>query len=87
MGQRELVALINLSSLCLVMVKRLFLRVPHGCLRFVIVVFPDYTHLLFDLGPNGFQRLSADRLILVDIGKPSTLQTIQTQVRHCGTRV
>ena len=29
------------------MVERLFLAVPWGCLRFVIVVFPDYTHLLF----------------------------------------
>ena len=25
----------------------LFLAVPRGCLRFVIVVFPDHTHLLF----------------------------------------
>ena len=44
MGKRELVALLNLSSWCLVMVERLFLAVPHGCLRFVIVVFPDHTH-------------------------------------------
>ena len=44
---RELVALLNLSSWCLVMVERLFLAVPRGCLQFVIVVFPDYTHLLF----------------------------------------
>ena len=29
------------------MVERLFLAVPRGCLRFVIVVFPDHTHLLF----------------------------------------
>ena len=29
------------------MVGRLFLAVPRGCLRFVIVVFPDHTHLLF----------------------------------------
>ena len=28
-------------------VERLFLAVPWGCLRFVIVVFPDHTHLLF----------------------------------------
>ena len=28
------------------MVERLFLAVPRGCLRFVIVVFPDHTHLL-----------------------------------------
>ena len=47
MGKRELVALLNLSSWCLVMVGRLFLAVPRGCLQFVIVVFPDHTHLLF----------------------------------------
>ena len=47
MGKRELVALLNLSSWCLVMVGRLFLVVPQGCLRFVSVVFPDHTHLLF----------------------------------------
>ena len=47
MGKRGLVALLNLSSWCLVMVKRLFLAVPRGCLQFVIVVFPDHTHLLF----------------------------------------
>ena len=47
MGKRELVALLNLSSWCLVMVEGLFLAIPRGCLRFVIVVFPDYTHLLF----------------------------------------
>ena len=29
------------------MVERLFLAVPWACLRFVIVVFPDHTHLLF----------------------------------------
>ena len=46
-GNRELVALLNLSSWCLMMVERLFLAVPRGCLRFVIVVFPDHTHLLF----------------------------------------
>ena len=44
MGKRELVALLNLSSWCLVMVERLFLAVPWGCLWFVIVVFPDHTH-------------------------------------------
>ena len=47
MGKRELVALLNLSSWCLVMVEWLFLGVPWGCLLFVIVVFPDQTHLLF----------------------------------------
>ena len=29
------------------MFRKLFLAVPRGCLRFVIVVFPDHTHLLF----------------------------------------
>ena len=49
MGKRELVALLNLSSWCLMMVERLFLGVPQGCLRFVIVVFSDHTHLLFSM--------------------------------------
>ena len=48
MGKRELVALLNLSSWCLVMVERLFHAVQQGCcLQFVIVVFPDHNHLLF----------------------------------------
>ena len=47
MGKRELIALLYLSSWCLVMVERLFLAVPRGCLQFVIVVFPDHAHLLF----------------------------------------
>ena len=42
-----LIALLNLSSWCLVMVERLFLAVSRDCLQFVIVVFPDHTHLLF----------------------------------------
>ena len=47
MGNTELIALLNLSSWCLVVVERFFLVVPPGCLRFVIVVFSDHTHLLF----------------------------------------
>ena len=47
MGKRELIALLNLSSWCLVMVEQLFLAVPRGCVQFVVVVFPDHTHLLF----------------------------------------
>ena len=47
MGKRERIALLNLSSWCLVMVGRLFLEVPLGYLWFVIVVFPDHTQLLF----------------------------------------
>ena len=44
---REKVALLSLSFWCLVMVVLLFLAVPWVCLGFVIVVFPDHTHLLF----------------------------------------
>ena len=65
MGKRELVALLNLSSWCLVMVERLFLAVPGGCLQFVIVVFPDHTHLLFficqcriSVAADGFQKFT-----------------------------
>ena len=47
MGKRGLVSLLSLSSWCLVMVVWLFLAVPWVCLQFVIVVFPDHTHLLF----------------------------------------
>ena len=44
MRKRELVALLNSSSWCLVMIER-------GCLPFVIVVFPDRTYLLFLTDP------------------------------------
>ena len=49
MGKRELVALLNLSSWCLVIVEWLFLAVPRGCLRFVIVVFPDHTIFVYNI--------------------------------------
>ena len=44
MGNRELVALLSLSSWCLVIVVRLSLVVPGVCLQFVNVVFSDHTH-------------------------------------------
>ena len=44
MGKRELVALLSLSSWCVVIVVWLFLAVPWVCLHFVIVLFPDHTH-------------------------------------------
>ena len=46
-GKRELVALLRLSSWCVVIAVLLFLAVPLVCLQFVIVVFPDHTQLLF----------------------------------------
>ena len=47
MGKRELVALLKLSSWCLMIAVWPCFAVPQGYLRFVIVVFPDHTHLLF----------------------------------------
>ena len=44
MGKKELVALLYLSSLCLVIVVWLFLAMPPVCVQFVIVFFPDYNH-------------------------------------------
>ena len=52
MGKRELVALLNLSSWCLLMVEWLFLAVPWGFLRFVILEFIDHTIIDSDLWPN-----------------------------------
>ena len=47
MGKRELVALLSLSSWCLVIVVWLFLVVPWVYLQFMNLVFPDHTHFLF----------------------------------------
>ena len=44
--KRELVALLCLSSCCLVVVVRPFLTMPRVGLQFVVVVFPDHTRLL-----------------------------------------
>ena len=77
MGKRELIALLNLSSWCLVMVERLFLAVPRGCLQFVIVVFPDHTHFLFlpsilSLFRNEFNKFNNTRARMLDfITQPS----------------
>ena len=49
MGKRELVALLSMSSWCLVIIVWLFLAMPWVCLQFVIVVFAAHTHLLFFL--------------------------------------
>ena len=72
MGKRELVALLNLSSWCLVMLEWLFLALPWGCLRFLIVVFPDHTHLLFFMHCKSFYFiLPASIQYQVTIGPPA----------------
>ena len=49
MVKRELIALLSLSLWCVVIFVWLFLAVPCVCLQFVLVVFPDHTHLLFSI--------------------------------------
>ena len=67
MGKREPVALLKLSSRCLLMVERLFLVVPRDCIRFVIVAFPDHTHLLFLRTLVGIARLALSNLSQVNL--------------------
>ena len=69
MGKRELVALLGLSSWCLVIVVWLFLTVPWVGLQFVIVVFPDHTHsLFFTADLSGFDA------VLHTVGPPIKIQ-------------
>ena len=67
MGKRELIALLNLSSWCLVTVERLFLAVPRGSLQFVIVVFPDHTHLLLLISKTLLQRGISEPIVYGDL--------------------
>ena len=69
MGKRELVALLSLSSWCLVIVVWLFLVVPSLCLHFVSMVFPDCTHFLF----LQFQELFSKPCLIKLISKDTYL--------------
>ena len=56
---RELVALLSLSSWCLVIDVWLFPAVSRVCLQFVIMVFPDHTQLLsFMESTTGLKRVN-----------------------------
>ena len=86
MGKGELVALLNLSSWCLVMVEQLFLAVPWGCLRFVIVVFPDHTHLLilpWNTFPGGLKThfVVSGESLPACVNCFSPLQTVLIQIK------
>ena len=77
-GKRELVALLNLSSWCLVMVMWLFLTVPRGCLRFVILLKIDHTYLLF-LKPRVEVMKGLDQVdIRTKVGQASDSMTALT---------
>ena len=87
MGKREVVALLKLSSWCLVMVERLFLAVPQGCLRFVIVVFPDHTHLLYSIENTGYLSVNAKVFKRTNIVSSFITGMIENESRHllkCG---
>ena len=73
MGKKELVALLNLSSWCLVMVEWPFLAVPWGCLRFVIVVFPDQTHYFW----SGNLYTASFRVCTLELSLDGILSTMQ----------
>ena len=79
MGNRELVALLNLSSWCLVMVERHILAVLWGCLRFVIVIFPDHTHLLFLVSFSGGAHAISHSYIFLVIASVSAPLTYFSQ--------
>ena len=66
MGKRKIVALLVLSSWCLVIAEWPFLAVPWVCLRFVILVFPDHTHLLFLSVLGGCSYLSKQFFAIFD---------------------
>ena len=77
--ERELVALLNLSSWCLVMVARLFLVVPWSCLQSMIVVFPDHTHLLICIHYSIVLKL----YVGINKMKPAkSIIKIQTKSKH-----
>ena len=58
MGKRELAALIFSSSWCLMINVCFFLTMPWVCLQFVIVIFPDHTHLLITMLKRCYPRPS-----------------------------
>ena len=54
------------------MVERLFLAVPRGCLQFVIVVFPDHTHLLFFTHLNAPIPISTLNALIYEAEPPTS---------------
>ena len=86
MGKRELVASLNLSTWCLVMVEWLFLAVPWGCLRFVIVVFTDHTHLLFWAFQFWWEFCQELRVTIVQVTEGMSV-SIQCQHMSSGKNV
>ena len=61
--KRRLVGLLCLSSLCLMIIVRLFLTMPRVCLQFV--KFPDHTHLLYSNCCCSFSQYTTTNFILM----------------------
>ena len=75
MGKRELVALLCLSSWCLVSVVLLFLRMPRICLQFVIVVSLFLMPMLSGLGLQ-YTVWSAEHRIIINIAITHTMLSL-----------
>ena len=87
---RGLVALLCLSSCHLVIVVWLFLTMPRVCLQFMIVVFPDHTHLLFllhcaELVP-GLEVIKLEFIFILKIKRNDWLlsDTCPQSANHCA---
>ena len=94
---RELVALLKLSSWCLVIGAWLFLAVSWVCLQFVIVESPDHTHYFCfyfnPFMPSGISHLyclDESISVLRDVGlhysnfnKALCKKTVETLIRRC----
>ena len=55
------------------MVERLFLPVPWDCLQFVIVAFPDHTHLLFLNVSHIVPKIDEIRILMSNENSPHIL--------------
>ena len=80
MGKRELVALLCLSSWCLVSVVLLFLNMPRICLQFVIVVSLFLMPMLSGLGLQ-YGR-SAELRIFINIALTHTMLSLNVTCIH-----
>ena len=63
------------------MVERLFLPVPWDCLQFVIVAFPDHTHLLFFNVSHIVPKIDEIRILMSNENSPHILGLCETFLR------
>ena len=59
------------------MVEWLFFAVPWGCLRFVNVVFPVHTHLLFFIGNLKWKNHTSDPPLLMIVFQRNQSNTVR----------